>query len=37
MGKAAKFTEKFLDKLIVEAAIDAHNESGQASRFDFST
>ncbi len=33
MGKAAKFTAKYLDKLIDEATTDAYNESEQAGGF----
>ena len=33
MGKAAKFTAKYLDKLIEEATTDAYNESEQAGGF----
>lgn len=33
MGKAAKFTTKYLDKLIEEATTDAYNESEQAGGF----
>lgn len=33
MGKAAKFTAKYLDKLIEEAITDAYNESEQAGGF----
>lgn len=33
MGKTAKFTAKFLDKLIEEATTDAYNESEQAGGF----
>ncbi len=33
MGKTAKFTAKYLDKLIEEAATDAYNESEQAVGF----
>ena len=33
MRKTAKFTEKYLDKLIEEATTDAYNESEQAGGF----
>ncbi|MBE0615991.1 MAG: hypothetical protein IH604_20160 [Burkholderiales bacterium] len=33
MGKTAKFTTKYLDKLIEEATTDAYNESEQAGGF----
>ena len=33
MGKTAKFTAKYLDKLIEEATTDAYNESEQAGGF----
>ena len=33
MGKTAKFTTKYLDKLIKEATTDAYNESEQAGGF----
>ena len=33
MGKTAKFTTKYLDKLIEEAITDAYNESEQAGGF----
>ena len=33
MGKAAKLTAKYLDKLIDEATTDAYNESEQAGGF----
>lgn len=33
MGKTAKFTAKYLDKLIEEATTDAYNESEQAVGF----
>ncbi|MBL0125162.1 MAG: hypothetical protein IPP88_21490 [Betaproteobacteria bacterium] len=33
MGKTAKFTAKYLDKLIEEATTDAYNESEQAGWF----
>ena len=33
MGKAAKFTAEYLDKLIEEATTDAYNESEQAGGF----
>ena len=33
MGKAEKFTAKYLDKLIEEATTDAYNESEQAGGF----
>ena len=33
MGKAAKLTAKYLDKLIEEATTDAYNESEQAGGF----
>lgn len=33
MGKTAKFTTKYLDKLIEEASTDAYNESEQAGGF----
>ena len=33
MGKTAKFTAKYLDKLIEEATTDAYNESEQACGF----
>ena len=33
MGKTAKFTAKYLDKLIEEATTDAYNESEQVGGF----